>query len=309
MLTGPVLACLERELATYRPEVVVLSGIHLVEAIPLAKRVGAGLVVVDLHNAESRLILEFLRVARLPRDVVHWAVFWWGTRCLEIRYLRAADELWAVSAQDAAALAPVAGKAEVVEVPNVVDTRWYDASCSTFDWLPGVLYVGRFDYPPNAVAARLLIERIHPEVTARVPGAVLYLVGRSPTPFMRAAARSDPSVVVTDEVPDTRPYLDRAAVVAVPLLQGGGTRLKILESLAAGKAVVSTPKGCEGLDVRDGEHLLIRHVGEFAEAIVGLLQDAPLRSRLGRAGRELVERRYSPAALRRILADRLARLG
>jgi glycosyltransferase involved in cell wall biosynthesis len=95
-------------------------------------------------------------------------------------------------------------------------------------------------------------------------------------------------------VPDVRPYLRRAAVVVVPIRMGSGTRLKVVEGLALGKPLVSTTVGHEGVEVRDGEHLLIGDTAEtFAQRIGELFEDEALGDRLGRAGRELMERRYS----------------
>jgi polysaccharide biosynthesis protein PslH len=95
-------------------------------------------------------------------------------------------------------------------------------------------------------------------------------------------------------VAETQPYLAAAAVAIAPLRVGGGTRIKILEALAMGKAVVTTELGCEGLDVTSGEHLLVADdPAEFADAVIRLLRDDARRARLGAAGRALVERQYS----------------
>jgi glycosyltransferase involved in cell wall biosynthesis len=118
------------------------------------------------------------------------------------------------------------------------------------------------------------------------------LVGRADEADVRRLTR--PGVVVTGEVPDIRPYLRRAAVVGVPVRIGGGTRLKVVEGLAMGKAMVSTSLGCEGIAVRDGEHLLIGDdATTFAARAVQLFESPSTRSALGSAGRSLVENQYS----------------
>src|SRR6185437_14800217 len=118
----------------------------------------------------------------------------------------------------------------------------------------------------------IMKERVLPIVQREIRDARLVLLGRDPDEAAKRLERH-PDVVATGEVPDTRPYLQRAGVVVVPILNGSGTRYKILEALALGLPVVSTPLGAEGLDVHDGEHLLIRNIDEFSDAILSILRE------------------------------------
>jgi glycosyltransferase involved in cell wall biosynthesis len=150
---------------------------------------------------------------------------------------------------------------------------------------PSVLFLGSFVHPPNVEAATRLARAVMPAVRARVPAAVLELVGDAPPAEVRALAGD--GVVVTGRVPDVRPYLDRAAVVAAPLRLGGGMRVKVLESLAAGKALVATPRALSGLDVVPGTHALVGETdAQLSEAIADLLEDPERRRRVGVAARE-----------------------
>jgi glycosyltransferase involved in cell wall biosynthesis len=149
---------------------------------------------------------------------------------------------------------------------------------------PRVLFVGGYLHAPNRDAALRLLESIFPLVRRDVPEAVLELVGDDPTETMRRLA--DEHVVVTGGVPSVTPYLARAAVVIAPLRLGGGMRLKVLEALGAGKAVVASPRAVEGLALEDEVHALIRDSDEeLASATIRVLQDPPLRSALGTAAR------------------------
>jgi glycosyltransferase involved in cell wall biosynthesis len=117
---------------------------------------------------------------------------------------------------------------------------------------------------------------------------------------MQAAAKREPSIIVTGSVADVRPYLAAASVMVVPLLQGGGTRLKILEAFAAGCPVVSTAKGAEGIKARDGEHLLIRNeVEELVAGVCQLWSNRSLREKLASSAYELVQAKYSWQAVGR----------
>jgi glycosyltransferase involved in cell wall biosynthesis len=130
-----------------------------------------------------------------------------------------------------------------------------------------------------------------------VPEAELWIAGKEPPPEVAALAAL-PSVTLTGYVTDLRPYLAQAAVVIVPLRFGAGTRLKILEAFAAGRPVVSTPLGCEGLEVTPGVHLEVAKDAEaFAKATTGLLLDAPRRVHIAANARALVEKKYSWEAI------------
>jgi glycosyltransferase involved in cell wall biosynthesis len=120
---------------------------------------------------------------------------------------------------------------------------------------------------------------------------VFYIVGKGAPEELRQLASAN--VIITDTVPDIRPYVRKSAVFVVPLRMGGGTRLKVLEGLSMEKGVVSTSIGCEGIDVTHGEHLLIADdPRSFADSVLRLSSDRELAARLGRQGRALVERQY-----------------
>src|SRR5262249_11070364 len=143
-----------------------------------------------------------------------------------------------------------------------------------------------------------------PEIRRRVPKSSLTVVGRNPTPRLRAAA-AEAGVHVTGTVDDVRPHVSQAAVVVVPLRVGGGTRLKIFEALAMAKAVVATGVGAEGLPLVSGTpYLRADAPADFARAVVALLEDPIQRKALGAAGRRLVEERFGWASVARELAAR-----
>jgi glycosyltransferase involved in cell wall biosynthesis len=157
-----------------------------------------------------------------------------------------------------------------------------------------IVFVAGFRHPPNVDAARRLALRILPLVRARRRDVALYLVGDRPPPEVQALAGD--GVVVTGGVDDVTPYLDRAAVVAAPLLVGGGMRVKVMEALAAGKALVATPRAVAGLALRDGQQALVAEDdGDFAEALLRVLDDPEERRRLAGSARAWAAVHLDPA--------------
>jgi glycosyltransferase involved in cell wall biosynthesis len=151
-----------------------------------------------------------------------------------------------------------------------------------------VVFVGTLGYEANADAAIYFRSRVLPLLAGAYPGARFVVIGLNPPPEVQALHDGQACIVV-GSVPDVTPHYETASVVAVPIRKGGGTRLKVLEALAHGKAVVSTSLGAEGLDLRPGVDLEIADdAGSFATACARLLKDAALRRRLGQSGRERI---------------------
>ncbi len=207
-----------------------------------------------------------------------------------------------VSDADGEALDGVAPGAARAVVPNGVDTDYFTPS--TADQTPSLIYTGGLTMFANLDAVMHFIRDIWPLITARVPGVQFHAVGRHPPQELRDAAAADPRINVPGFVDDIRPLVGRSAVYVVPIRVGGGTRLKVLDAMAMGKAIVSTTVGCEGIDVRPGEHLAVADTPEaFAETTIALLGDPARRAALGRAARAQAEGRYAWQHVGRQLFD------
>lgn len=185
-------------------------------------------------------------------------------------------------------------------VPNGVDVEYFTPAQGQD--APALIYTGGMNMFANRDAVMFFLNEIWPLIRKQVPDVRFFAVGQDPPKELLAFAAYDPQVVVTGYVTDIRPLVRDASVYVVPLRVGGGTRLKVLDAMAMGKAMVSTSIGCEGLEVRPDEHLLVADRPErFAERTVMLLGDRDRRRALGRAARDLVERRYSWATVGRQL--------
>ena len=206
-------------------------------------------------------------------------------RRYERRIIGDMDAVVVFAERDREALAPLAGKTPVVRIG--IGTRLPAAPLDPLGTAghPRLLFIGNFMHPPNVDAAIRLTDRIFPAVRARVPGTMLRIVGAQPPPELLARARE--AIDVTGRVPDVVPWLNAAALVVVPLRVGGGMRVKVLEALAHGKAVVASPRALDGLTVNDGVDVAVADSDEeFVTRIVSLLQSPNARGAMARNARE-----------------------
>ncbi len=200
----------------------------------------------------------------------------------ERRAVQQFQHVIAVSANDKRLMSAWVDASRITVVPTGVDLAEYRPESSTDETQPLVMFVGAMDWEPNVGAVEYFCRDIWPRVMAETPEARFRIVGRNPV--WRVQALASDSVEVTGRVPSVREHLSQAAVVVVPLRVGGGTRLKIYEAMAAGKAVVSTTVGAEGLDVHHGSDILLSDdAATFADAVIMLLRDRNARSRYGQA--------------------------
>lgn len=271
--------------------------------VPAARLAGVP-VVLDAANLEhevvgSLAVADTSRVARLR----------WRWEAAKVRRLEqeVAHEVAAVSApsrHDVDGYLRLGARRAVLS-PNGVDVAAWSWRPPT--GAPVLGYVGQYGYRPNEAAALELVDEVLPAASAQMAGVRVSLVGRAPTQAM--LRRSGPTVEVTGTVDDLAAHVQGFGVLVVPLRAGGGTRLKLLEAMAAGVPVVSTPLGAAGLDVQDGTHLLLAETaGELAAAAVRVLEDRSLARRLADAGRALVEERYDWSVTARPLVDCCAAL-
>jgi sugar transferase (PEP-CTERM/EpsH1 system associated) len=281
-------ACVADLLAEEVFDVIHAETTYMAQFLPRRKRTARH--VVGLQNVEW---LRHRRGAERATGLFSRLIGRWEARKMrrwEARALCRADLVCTVSTPEAALVHSLAPRTRVCCVPNGVDTSEFTPRLNRESPQPHLVFVGTLSYPPNAEAVLHFCRHIMPLIRAAIPDVHLTVVGQQPPPEVRALAGT--GITVTGTVPDVRPYLGAAQVV-VPLLQGAGTRLKILEALAMGKAVVSTSIGAEGLDLTHGSELLIADRDEeFARRTVQLLRNPSLRRALGERGRTRVVRDY-----------------
>ena len=249
-------------------------------------------VVLFEHNVEYIIWKRLHEVEKRPWRRALLALEWRKMRRYEGKACARAGLTVAVSEADRALLAANAPGADIRAIGTGVDTTYFHPN-GAVEAPATLVFTGSMDWYPNEDAIMYFIAAILPELRREVPGLSLAVVGRDPSDRLRAACAAA-GIRVTGTVADIRPYVAEAAVYVVPLRIGGGTRLKIFEALAMGKAVVATQVGAEGLPIVSGQHFLqADSPADFAQAVVTLLKDAAHRHSLGIAGRRLVEERYS----------------
>jgi glycosyltransferase involved in cell wall biosynthesis len=197
----------------------------------------------------------------------------------EPRAMAQFDHVIAVSEYDRRLMSQIPDE-RISVVPTGVDLKTFAGRTSAAGDDPVVVFTGAMDWEANVDGIEYFCREIWPKIRHEIPRAKLQIVGREPG--TRIKNLQSPSVEVTGTVPSILPYLEQAATIIVPLRIGGGTRLKIYESMAMGKAVVSTSIGAEGLDIHPGRDIAIADdPSEFARRVILFLQDKSLRRQYG----------------------------
>jgi sugar transferase (PEP-CTERM/EpsH1 system associated) len=286
------------------PDIVHLDTIALA---PYAQHCADVPVVLGHHNIESQLMARrtkyeassaaraYVRAqaARLERYERKYA----GTFPLNIT----------VSDADADTLRAICPMANVAVVPNGVDTEYFVPRRGEEG--PAVVFTGGMNMFANRDAVEWFLDSVWPLIKREIPDARFYAIGQRPSARVLDAAAADLSIEAPGFVEDVRPWVARAGVYVIPLRVGGGTRLKMVDAMAQGKAMVATTVGAEGIDGEDGVHFVLADEPEaFANSTVRLLRDRGAAVRLGAAARARAEERYSWSALGQQLAANYSRV-
>ena len=284
-----------------RPDVVQIEGLEMAQyGMRISQLAGkdAPLLVFDAHNAEYLLQRRILETdSRRPRrwvGALYSLIQWQKLRRYEALVCGQADRVIACSPADANALSCLVPGLKPIVVPNGADTRHYRPGVVSAAPLgtEALVFTGKMDFRPNVDAVLWFSLSVLPAIRQASPAAHFYIVGKDPHPRLAPLANR-PGITMTGFVEDVRPYIAGAAVYVVPLLTGGGTRLKVLEAMAMGKAVVSTTLGCEGIHAQPGRDVVLADkADDFATQVLALLGDEARRDELGGAGRTFVEQHF-----------------
>lgn len=257
-----------------------------------AERVPGAFKVLDEHNALWLLYRRLwktmpmgLRKYLLGRD-------WRLLKQHEGRVCREFDAVLAVNGKDRAALEEAAGRPLSIRViPIAIDTD----HVTVIERMPGpyILHVGTMYWQPNIDGVKWFVKRVYPKIRKQRPDVQFDVIGTRPPHEILDLNKAGLGINVTGYVEDLTPYQQRASLMVVPLLAGGGMRVKILNALSSGIPVVSTALGCEGIDVTPGKDILVSdNPDDFAAGVLRVLNDPSIGEQLSRNGRKLIEKIY-----------------
>jgi sugar transferase (PEP-CTERM/EpsH1 system associated) len=290
--SGKVIAALDPILREQSFDVIQIESMHLIAYARHIRKVAPRTrLILDWHNIESEILARYAENDSNPLRAFYARRTSVLSRHVEDQLLALCDAHTVCSEREREVLLQRVPGTRIEVVGNGVDCEFFADNKTGDGGRRDVLFMGRMDYHANIDAALYFVRTTWPSIHALRPELRLVIVGAQPPDSIRALA-SD-SVVVTGTVEDVRPYYHNALISVVPLRVGGGTRLKVLEAMAAGTPVVSTSLGAEGLAVTHGKDILIADSPEaMADAVVSMQADSPQQHELITNARRLVQTRY-----------------
>lgn len=307
-LTDEDRAFIQSEVDLFKPHIAILEGVTVAEAIPVFEEAGTP-IVLDMHNIESdlfRAIRRGMSLRHLIQDIFLGAERWRVLHRFDRDVSLSANETWVTSEPDRKRLREIGGSDSVV-IPNPVpDENLLELPLDAERFRsPRILYAGHLAYPPNIKAAGELARRILPHIRGEFPDLEVTIAGRTPS---RSVLRLNeiPDVTVVPDPPDLTGIIGQSAYALMPIRTGGGTRIKVLEAMAAGLVVIATDKAVEGLPLISGEHYLAADTPfEFAERLTDCCSDPDATAELARRAREFATQTFGSRELQRMIAARL----
>jgi len=270
-------------------DIIICDAVQRALNIPLGNQTYK---ILYEHNIESIIIKRYAQKEKNILKKVFAFLECWKLSNFEKKMWHRFDCSIACSPVDRKIMLRYAPESKVYLINNGVESAYYSSNSNIIE-KNTLIYTGQISWYPNEDALVYFINEIMPLIKQTVPEVKLWIVGNKPADKIKKLSQKDSNITVTGFVEDVREFMKKACVFIVPLRIGSGTRLKILEALSMKKAVVTTTVGCEGIEVENNKHLLIRDTPkEFAKAVVDVLRNDGLRISLGENGRKLIGEKY-----------------
>ncbi|HFD31151.1 MAG TPA: glycosyltransferase [Gammaproteobacteria bacterium] len=272
---------------------VVFDTISLILYFDLCSDIPSAL---DHHNIESHMLIR--RATKEDNFLKRWYFKQEGQRLkrYEKKFCPNYSFNFTCSSVDSQRLRELSPKSTVETIPNGVDISYFYPWESTKDQdqTKSLIFAGTLSWYPNTEAVLFIAQKIWPLLKQEAPDVVIDIIGANPPPQIQQYAEQDPKFRVHGLVDDLRAMINSATVYICPIFDGGGTKLKILDALAMGKAIIATRLACEGIEVTNGLDVLFAETPEeFATGVVELFSNTSARKRLGHNARKLAEEKYS----------------
>lgn len=259
--------------------------------------------VLDHHNIESHMLLR--RADNEKNVLKKWYFRQEGQRLekIEKQFCSQFSLNVTCSEIDRQRLHEIAPASWVEEVPNGVDIEYFRPGKTMIE-KRRLLFIGTLNWYPNIEAVRFIAHELWPKLKAALPGISVDIIGTQPPEDIVNISNTDNNFNVHGFVDDILPYMDKAAVYVCPVMDGGGTKLKVLDALSMGKALVAHEIACEGINVKNGKNVIFaKSVDEYVVAIKQLIENNELRRTMGLEARKLVEEEYAYDKIGRKLSD------
>ncbi|MBN1340806.1 MAG: glycosyltransferase [Bacteroidales bacterium] len=279
-------------------DIVQLEFLYMSPYIKTIRKHSRAKIVLRSHNIEHQIWERIAANTKNPVRKMYLKLLAGRLKQYEIAMIREYDGIITVSKIDSAFYLSHNFSKPLTDVTYVIDLAEYSVS-GEHDF-PSLFHIGSMNWIPNEEGIRWFLEQVWPGIRSKHPGLKLFLAGRLMPGWL--LQYDDPAVVVVGEVEDAKKFISSMSVMIAPLFSGGGIRIKIIEGMALGKAIVSTGVGAEGIPCENGKNILIANTpGEFADAVSLCVMNRSLCDNLGNNARRLMEQEFD----RQVIIDRL----
>lgn len=287
-------------------DIIQLESLFLTPYVPVIRKYSRAKVVIRQHNVEFKIWERLAAKEKSPLRKWYLKLLTRRLKAFELQHLNDYDLLLPISRVDAHILEQLGCSKPLFIHPFGIDTDAIPFLPATEPPL-SLYHIGAMDWLPNQESVNYFLEQVMPQITRALPDLKFYLAGRNmPDHYFRDVREN---VVVLGEVPDALEFERDKSILVVPLLSGGGVRIKIFQAMAMGKTVVTTAVGAEGIEARPGEELILAESPEAFSAEIKALAARPERLKtIGAAARRLMETRYNRKKLMSALLERYALL-
>jgi len=276
-------------------DIIQFEMLYMASYLDVIRKYSKAPVVLRAHNIEHKIWQRIAENCTNPFKRIYLNHLYRALKRFEIGILNKVDGVVAITPVDARNLDRLSHSTNIISIP-------FGIKLDTLSENPvqppeaSLFHIGSMNWYPNEEGIRWLIDEVWPKITVRLPEVELHLAGRYMTDWLTGL--SVPRIIIDGEVPDVWEYMQRFSIMVVPLFSGSGIRIKIVEAMAAGKAIITTTIGAEGINYENGQHLLIaKDAKSFADAIVRLCNDSALRETLGRNARMLITKEHDNTKL------------